>query len=262
MDDFEKHFKDMLHSQGSEGKMSFADELFPSAKLYLNSSVKQENKEELPKSSSEKGTTIESLRSFLDTAKSHEEGPFQDDTIIKAEVKSDWKEDQVVVFKVNNGKTQLEVKNIDELSNVDLLLLGNPDDESNYDKIDELDFTQEKWVLLSRMIGALNIPLQRIVFALPWSNTGESKLETQIYGLKPKIIMTLGAMATNEILDKKERLTKVHGKLFPKTWKFKDNELVETQIFPLFHPQFLVINPNMKRTAWLDLQKCMEFLSA
>ncbi len=83
----------------------------------------------------------------------------------------------------------------------------------------------------------------------------KSEIKDLILNNKPKVVITFGATMTNFILDKQERLSKVHGKFFPKLY-----EGHQTQIVPVFHPGFLIINPNMKRTAWMDLQKVMEFL--
>ena len=45
----------------------------------------------------------------------------------------------------------------------------------------------------------------------------------------------------------------IHGQFFEK--QYGDTAF---SLMPVFHPDFLVINPNMKRTAWADLQKVME----
>ena len=81
------------------------------------------------------------------------------------------------------------------------------------------------------------------------------------YHLRPQFIITLGAKATNDLLGKKERLSKVHGKFFPKEIKFRKGDVLEYEMMPLFHPDFLHINPNMKRSAWVDLQALQKKLN-
>lgn len=81
------------------------------------------------------------------------------------------------------------------------------------------------------------------------------------YHFRPKFIVTLGAKATNDLLGKKERLSKVHGKFFPREIKFKEGDVLAYEMMPLFHPDFLHINPNMKRSAWLDLQALQKKLN-
>jgi uracil-DNA glycosylase family 4 len=69
-------------------------------------------------------------------------------------------------------------------------------------------------------------------------------------------VVTLGAFASNLLLEGQERLSKIHGNFFPRS--FSDN--FHTQIVPLFHPNFLLINPSMKKSAWMDMQKIMDFV--
>ena len=70
---------------------------------------------------------------------------------------------------------------------------------------------------------------------------------------KPKVVVSLGATVTNILLGKREKLSTIHGQFFEK--QYGDTAF---SLIPVFHPDFLVINPNMKRTAWADLQKVME----
>ena len=77
---------------------------------------------------------------------------------------------------------------------------------------------------------------------------------------KPQFVISLGAVPTNLLLQKRERLSQVHGKFFPKGFKLSNGVTHNVLICPIFHPEFLLINPNMKRTAWMDLQKVMGHL--
>lgn len=83
------------------------------------------------------------------------------------------------------------------------------------------------------------------------------ELLEQIKKFKPNIVVSLGATVTNILLGKREKLSGIHGQFFEKTLSL-NNESYTYQLMPIFHPDFLVINPNMKRTAWIDLQKVME----
>lgn len=93
-------------------------------------------------------------------------------------------------------------------------------------------------------------------------NLTEPSVETvelleQIKKFKPNIVVSLGATVTNILLGKREKLSGIHGQFFDKTLTL-NNESYTYQVMPIFHPDFLIINPNMKRTAWIDLQKVME----
>ena len=70
---------------------------------------------------------------------------------------------------------------------------------------------------------------------------------------RPKVVVSLGATVTNILLGRREKLSAIHGQFFEK----KEDACVYS-LMPIFHPDFLIINPNMKRTAWIDLQKVME----
>ena len=93
-------------------------------------------------------------------------------------------------------------------------------------------------------------------------NLTEPSIETvellqQIKKFKPNIVVSLGATVTNILMGKREKLSGIHGQFFEKILTL-DNESYTYQLMPIFHPEFLLINPNMKRTAWIDLQKVME----
>jgi uracil-DNA glycosylase family 4 len=72
---------------------------------------------------------------------------------------------------------------------------------------------------------------------------------------KPDYVVSLGAIVTNLLLGRREKMSAIHGRFF----NIKALEW-NVQLMPLFHPDFLIINPNMKRTAWIDLQKLMELI--
>lgn len=71
----------------------------------------------------------------------------------------------------------------------------------------------------------------------------------------PMFVISLGAIVTNCLIGRREKMSGIHGKYF----KLSANHY-EYQLMPIFHPEFLLINPNMKRTAWIDLQKVMQAL--
>lgn len=118
--------------------------------------------------------------------------------------------------------------------------------------------------LLSKMIQAMKLSsgsFSRVflekdpkVAKLQWEETLKS-----LSSLNSLVIVTLGAMATNTVLNKKERLSRIHGKEFTILLERAQGAL-ELKAFPVFHPDILQINPNMKRSAWMDLQKVMEVL--
>lgn len=90
-------------------------------------------------------------------------------------------------------------------------------------------------------------------------NDSTLKLWQAILLEKPKFLVSLGATLTNILLGKREKLSTIHGQFIEITISSGTNSHI-CQLVPIFHPDFLLINPNMKRTAWIDLQKVMEKL--
>ncbi|MBC9783659.1 uracil-DNA glycosylase [Heliobacterium chlorum] len=73
-------------------------------------------------------------------------------------------------------------------------------------------------------------------------------LERQIELINPEIIICLGALATQVLVDPKARITRDRGK-----WVRKEGRL----IMPTFHPAALLRDPSKKRPVWEDIQKVM-----
>jgi uracil-DNA glycosylase len=73
-------------------------------------------------------------------------------------------------------------------------------------------------------------------------------LMDQIGAIKPKIIVTLGAVATQHLLGTKGSLGSVRG-------RFHSFGQMETLVMPTFHPAYLLRDPSKKREAWDDMKK-------
>ncbi len=118
--------------------------------------------------------------------------------------------------------------------------------------------------LLSKMMGAMQFePGEAVRIFLDKELSQEETwtlVSSDLLRLKPKAVVALGAYATNLSLGRKERLSLVHGKEFPLSLPLGEAETVVIPCFPVFHPDILQINPNMKRSAWIDLQKVADYL--
>lgn len=120
--------------------------------------------------------------------------------------------------------------------------------------------------LLTKMIGAMgfkrsDVYIANIAKCRPPDNRypEPDEVETcipflyqQIDAIHPKIIVTLGNLATQTLLNTKTGITALHG-------NFQDYR--GTKLMPTYHPAFLLRNPNMKRPCWEDLKKVVEVLS-
>ncbi|HBK54163.1 uracil-DNA glycosylase [Syntrophomonas wolfei] len=70
-------------------------------------------------------------------------------------------------------------------------------------------------------------------------------LEAQIRIMQPAIIVCLGAMASQVIIDPKASVSKIRGKWFNRQG---------VKIMATYHPAALLRNPSYKRPAWQDFQ--------
>ena len=96
------------------------------------------------------------------------------------------------------------------------------------------------------------------------SKQKESRLESEIWHLRPRLIMTLGAQAYQFFNSSNARLKDIHGQIqdvnLMTTTESGGREEFKTKLMPIFSPSLLQTAPNMKKTAWLDMQKAMEYL--
>ena len=70
-------------------------------------------------------------------------------------------------------------------------------------------------------------------------------LEAEIELIKPRFIVCLGALATQNVLSPKARITKVRGQVFARG---------AISIMPVLHPAALLRNPDYKRPTWEDFK--------
>jgi len=68
-------------------------------------------------------------------------------------------------------------------------------------------------------------------------------LEAEIRIIQPKIIVCLGAMASQAVIDPRAKIGQLRGK-----WLLRNG----IKIMPTYHPAALLRNPNFKRPTWED----------
>jgi DNA polymerase len=73
-------------------------------------------------------------------------------------------------------------------------------------------------------------------------------LMDQIEAIRPQIIVTLGGVATNNLLGTRGSLGSVRG-------RFHTLDIVGCLVMPTYHPAFLLRSPGMKRETWEDMKK-------
>jgi DNA polymerase len=73
-------------------------------------------------------------------------------------------------------------------------------------------------------------------------------LKQQIAAIDPKVIVTLGNVPTQSLLNTKQGITKLRG-----TWQ----SYGDIPVMPTFHPAYLLRSPGEKKKVWEDIQKVM-----
>lgn len=80
----------------------------------------------------------------------------------------------------------------------------------------------------------------------------ERFLDNQIEIIKPKIIVTLGAIATKALLSQDAKITKIHGQIF------KQKKFI---IIPIYHPSYVLRNQTLIEKWLEDFNKIKEILN-
>ena len=154
-------------------------------------------------------------------------------------------------------------------NNADILIIdGTPNTDE--DKIGK-SFVTEKGNLFDKILNAIELNRDDIfiVNAVPWRPPGNRYPTEQeikicrpficnlIKLLKPKIIVCLGEVATNQTLDLNQSIIKSRGKwYFLKSNSYYDNSEIEENIYvlPTLGISYLLKRPDMKKEAWEDMK--------
>ena len=145
---------------------------------------------------------------------------------------------------------------------------GPPDDEE--DKKGE-SFVGDKGNLFDKILSAIGLKRQDvfIVKGIPWRPPGNryptnEEIKTCrpfIFNLiklvKPRIILCLGEVATNQILDLNKSIIESRGKWHSlksnSTYKL-DEKQDNIHVLPTLGISYLLIRPEMKKEAWEDMK--------
>ncbi len=101
-------------------------------------------------------------------------------------------------------------------------------------------------ILKSRPPGNRDPEPDEVAACLPF-------LIKQIDSIRPRVIVTLGKIATNNLLNNDAQITKIRG-----NWqKFRN-----IRVMPTFHPSYLLRFPKERHKTWEDMQQVMEYLAA
>jgi len=147
--------------------------------------------------------------------------------------------------------------------NADLLLIGEAPGEK--EDLEGKPFLDKDGELLTKILQAVNLQREDVYITnlIKCRPEGKLKIDSeevinclkllylQIRQIKPKIICTLGNLATRALLEREESITDLRGKIY----YFRGIKVV-----PTFHPAYLLKNPKEKRKVWDDIQKIRDLL--
>lgn len=85
-------------------------------------------------------------------------------------------------------------------------------------------------------------------------NTCKPFIEEQIKIINPKVIMALGRISAQSLLNTKIPISKLRGRFYDYFGKLN----VNIPVMPTFHPAYLLRNPKDKWLTWEDAQKVLE----
>ena len=130
-----------------------------------------------------------------------------------------------------------------------------------------LPFVGKAGQLLNSLLGKLGLRREEVYIANivkcrpPGNRNPEADeighclpfLLKQIEAIRPLVIVTLGAVATQALLQNPAPITRLRGQ-----WqKHKD-----IKVMPTFHPSYLLRYPQERHKTWEDMQQVMEYLAA
>ena len=141
--------------------------------------------------------------------------------------------------------------------------LEQADDQQVLSDCFNLYFNPTVSSLFSRMVSAMRLETDQFTIgSLNIKNKKQKEiLLSEILFLKPALIITLGALASNEFLGTSERLKDIHGQIIDISFVDQNKNDYSFSLMPLFSPKLLQTAPNMKKMAWTDMQKAMSFLN-
>lgn len=142
-------------------------------------------------------------------------------------------------------------------------------EEENKETVKTDFFIPDQGQLLHNMIKAMKLSDQEFALSLAIKCASKDpshhpemlrncikNLHQEIIYYQPKFVISLGSKSTEALLGNKRRLSEIHGQYLPLNIRYA-NHSHECTLVPIFHPQYLTINPKMKLVTWQDLQKIM-----
>jgi uracil-DNA glycosylase len=102
--------------------------------------------------------------------------------------------------------------------------------------------------LLTKIIEAMGLKRENVYIV---NNLYGDNVAKQVESISPKIIVTLGELASRALLRTEAPISALRG-------KFHDYNGIK--VMPTLHPEYLLRNPDEKKTVWGDMKRVMKEL--
>lgn len=152
-----------------------------------------------------------------------------------------------------------------------LMLIGDFSQQSG-EFSESILFNRDEDAMLANMLRAIGLGIEEVYITnalkccpMPQVTPEEQSVRAcaaflfrEIALVQPQIICAMGDLAAYALLERKESVARLRGKLYP--YKKGGEALAALRIVTTFHPRLLLAHPEMKRAAWQDLQliqKCL-----
>jgi len=145
----------------------------------------------------------------------------------------------------------------------DLMVIGEA--PGSDEDLKGLPFVGPSGQLLDQMLQSIGYTRSKNVYitnVIPWRPPGNRRptpeevnfcmpfLMQHIRIINPKVILLLGGLSANSLLNMNEGITKIRGKWFE---VLLDDNIIKIPSIATFHPAYLLRSPHQKRLAWRDL---------
>lgn len=152
--------------------------------------------------------------------------------------------------------------------NADWMIIGESPDMSSNGQ--EQPYAGDSWVLLSNMLRAVGVAEPRtqtyLINILKNSSNNDANIETsekqtlnhllleKVKQVNPKMLLVIGQIAAQNLLNTKEPLVRLRGK----THLLGDKKI---PLIVTYYPSYLLSKPLDKRKAWEDLKLAMKTIA-
>lgn len=155
-------------------------------------------------------------------------------------------------------------------SKSDIMIIGEA--PGNHEDLQGIPFCGDSGKLLNAMFEAIDYPREKLYITntLFWRPPGNRRptndelamckpfVEKHIELMNPKLIILMGSTAMQGVLKIKDPISSVRGKILEYENKYLQKPI---KTVTLFHPSYLMRQPNKKRVAWQDLNVIKDFLN-